>query len=195
MFEDKPRAVFLDRDGTINQEVGYIRRPDQVRLIPGSGRAVARLNRAGFKVVVVSNQSGLARGYFGLEAMWAVQAEVERQLAGAGARLDGFYFCPHLPDGQVEAYTMTCACRKPRPGMVLTAAREMGLALAGSFMVGDRLGDVTCGNAAGLTSILVATGHDDGDPGEPGQRPAFKAPDLAAAVDWILDRKVDAGRI
>lgn len=183
-----PRAVFLDRDGTINQEVGYIRRPDQVRLIPGADTAVARLNQAGIKVVVVSNQSGLARGYFTEQTMWLVQAEVERQLALGGARLDAFYFCPHLPEGQVEAYAMTCSCRKPEPGLVLRAAQEMGLDLAASFMVGDRLGDVACGNAAGLSTVLVATGHDDGSPDNDLERPAHRAPHLLAAVDWIFSQ-------
>lgn len=182
------RAVFLDRDGTINQEVGYISRPEDVRLIPGSARAIASLNQAGLAVIVVSNQSGLARGYFSLDEMLAVQAEVERQLAEFEARLDGFYYCPHHPRGEVAHLAVECECRKPKPGMILRAALEHGLDLAGSYMVGDRWRDAACGQEAGLTAIMVATGH----PGDPERairvRPDHRAADLAEAAAWILER-------
>lgn len=187
------RAVFLDRDGTINEEVGYLHDPAQVRLTPGAGPALARLNAAGLFVAVVSNQSGLARGYFGEAEVAAVTAEVARQLAAHAARVDAWYHCPHLPEGEVAHLAIRCDCRKPGTGMLERAAAEHGLWLGGSFMVGDRLGDVACGNRAGAASILVRTGHDDGPPTEPDQRPDHHADDLAGAVAWILARLREGG--
>lgn len=187
------RAVFLDRDGTINEEVHFLAHPQDLRLLPGAAQALVRLRRAGLALVVLSNQSGLARGLFSEDDLLAVQAELVRQLAGQGAVLDGFYHCPHLPEGRVERYATICDCRKPRPGLVLQAARELGLALEGSFMVGDRLRDVACGRAAGLTSILVQTGQQDGPPASPAEEPHLVALDLAAAADWILERMAQEG--
>ncbi len=182
------RAVFLDRDGTINEEVHYLRRAEDVRLLPGAGQAIARLNAAGLAVVVVSNQSGLARGYFDEADLASVQIRLNRLLAEQGARVDAYYFCPHHPEGAVEHYALACDCRKPAPGLVLQAAREMGLELAGSYMVGDRLRDVACGKNAGLTSIMVRCGQDDGEPRPEDEKPDLVADDLAQAVDWILAR-------
>lgn len=182
------RAVFLDRDGTINQEVNYLSRREDVRLIPGAAQAIARLNAAGILVVVVSNQSGLARGYFDEMDLAAVQIELNRQLKEQGARVDAYFFCPHHPEGQVEEYTQVCDCRKPEPGLILQAAEGLGplFSLADSFMVGDRLRDVACGLAAGVTSVLVRSGQDDGPPQGPQETPHHVAEDLAQAVDWIL---------
>jgi D-glycero-D-manno-heptose 1,7-bisphosphate phosphatase len=180
------RAVFLDRDGTINEEVDYLARPEDVRLIPGAAQAIARLNAAGLAVVVVSNQSGLARGYFDEADLAAVQVRLNRLLAAEGARVDAYYFCPHHPEGVVEHYALVCDCRKPAPGLLRQATQEMGLASAGSFMVGDRLLDVACGRAEGLTAVLVRTGHDDGPPRGEVEEPDHVAEDLAAAVEWIL---------
>ena len=185
----KPRrAVFLDRDGTINEEVHYLGRPEDVRLIPGAGEAIARLNQAGFQVVVVTNQSGLARGMFDEAALAEVRAELDRQLAEEGAKVEAHYACPHLPEGAVAKYARVCGCRKPKPGLILRAAAEMGLDLAGSYMVGDSLRDVEAGNAAGVTSILVETGHMTPPPSRPEETPDHVAMDLAAAVEWILGR-------
>lgn len=194
MSESARRAVFLDRDGTINEEVNYLARAEDVRLIPGSARAIARLNAAGVPVVVVSNQSGLARGYFDEADLASVQVRLNRMLRAEGARVDAYYFCPHHPEGSVEHYALACDCRKPAPGLVLQAAAEMNLRLAGSFMVGDRLLDVACGRAAGLTGVLVRTGHDDGPPGQGLEEPDHVADDLAGAVEWILSRLEEEGR-
>lgn len=182
----KRRAVFLDRDGTINVEVNYLRRPEDVALLPGAGQAIARLNAAGLAVVVVSNQAGLAKGLFDEGDLALVQLEINRQLKAAGARVDGWYFCPHHPEGVVEDLALACACRKPEPGLVLMAAEEMGLEFVGSYMVGDRLRDIACGARAGLTGVLVQTGHPDWPPASAEEEPAFVAADLAAAVEWIL---------
>jgi D-glycero-D-manno-heptose 1,7-bisphosphate phosphatase len=183
------RAVFLDRDGTINVEVGYISDPGQVRLLPGAARAIASIRQAGLAVVAVSNQSGIARGRFGLEQMLSVQAEVERQLREeAGAALDAFYYCPHHPEGVVEPYAVVCDCRKPGIGMLERAAREMSLSLDGSFMVGDKRIDVACGNRAGLTSLLVTSGMPLDPVASPAEEPAATLPGLDAAARWILAR-------
>lgn len=181
-------AVFLDRDGTINEEVNYLSRPEDARLIPGAGPAVARLNRAGFQVVVISNQSGLARGYFDDSDLAKVQAELGRQLAAFGAHIDAYYICPHLPPphGKVPELAFECDCRKPEPGLIIKAAGQMHLDLGASFMVGDRLKDVACGHRAGVRGILVQTGHDDGPPAGLDEAPEFVAADLAGAVNWIL---------
>ncbi|MEW5913874.1 MAG: HAD-IIIA family hydrolase [Thermodesulfobacteriota bacterium] len=190
----KPRrAVFLDRDGTINQEVGHVRSPDQVQLIPGAAQAMVRLRRAGLALVVVSNQSGLARGVLNQADLAAVQAELKRQLALAGAFWDEFFFCPHHPEGVVEGLGMVCDCRKPEPGLLRRAADQMALSLEGSFMVGDSRRDVACGNALGLTSILVESGHALVPAASPAEEPALVAPDLAAAADWILARLAGEG--
>ncbi|MCA1905369.1 MAG: HAD family hydrolase [Desulfarculus sp.] len=182
----KRPAVFLDRDGTINREVSYLSRPQDVEILPGAAEAIARLNAAGFWVVVISNQSGLARGYFDEGDLALVQLEINRRLKAAGARVDAWYFCPHHPAGVVEDLALACECRKPGIGLIMQAAREIALTLEGSFMVGDRLLDVACGRRAGLTSILVKSGHPDWPPEVPEQEPHFVAADLAAAVDWIL---------
>ncbi|MCL6613779.1 MAG: HAD family hydrolase, partial [Firmicutes bacterium] len=135
-------AVFLDRDGTISEEIGYIRDPSQYRLLPGAAAAIRRLNERGIPAILVTNQSGPARGLYGEETILAVLEEMHRQLAKEGAHLDGVYYCPHLPDGIVPAYAVECNCRKPRPGMLLRAAEEHGLDLSHSFMVGDKVCDV-----------------------------------------------------
>lgn len=182
------RVVFLDRDGTINEEVGYIHQPAQVRLLPGAAEAIVSIREAGLAVVAVSNQSGIARGRFGLEQMLAVQAEVERQLEEDGAWLDGFYYCPHHPEGVVEPFATVCDCRKPATGLLERAARELGLSLAGSFMVGDKRSDVACGYYAGLTSLLVTSGMPLEPAASPAEEPVQTLPDLAAAAKWILGR-------
>lgn len=186
------KAVFLDRDGTINQEVDFLRHPQDVKILPGVAEGLIKLKAAGFALVVISNQSGLARGIFDEEDLTLVQIEIRQQLARQGARLDGAYFCPHHPsEGSVEDLVKECACRKPKPGLILMAASEMGLSLDGSYMIGDRLRDVAAGKAAGLKSILVRTGRhmDDGQPRTPDETPDFIARDFSSATQWILDNE------
>ncbi len=185
MSDKQKIAVFLDRDGTINQDTNYLSSPDDLRLIPGSAQAIARLNQAGLPVVVVTNQSGLARGYFSNDDLQAVHAELDRLLEAQGARVDGYYHCPHHPDGVVEHLAMECDCRKPGSGMLLRAADELGLRLEGSFMVGDRPGDVDCALSAGLFALRVLSGPDHTDEDQPAHH---RTHDLAGAVDWILAR-------
>lgn len=180
MPEPRLSAVFLDRDGTIIYDRDYPADPDAVRLLPGAGEAVARLNRAGVPVFIVTNQSGIARGYFTEVEFRAVQGRVEEVLAAAGARVDAVYYCPHGPDDAVQ-----CDCRKPRPGLFQRAAAEHGVDLRSAAFVGDRGRDVIPGIELGGKGILVAR---DGDPAraEPTPPGALCARSLVEAVDTLL---------
>ena len=185
-------AVFLDRDGTINEQMGYVNHLSRFQLLPGVARAIRSLNEAGLPVVVVTNQSGLARGYFPESLLEAVHAELHRLLAREGAHLDGLYICPHHPEAREERFRLDCDCRKPRTGLLERAAAELGLDLGRSYMVGDRWSDLRCGAAVGATTVLVLTGYGRGDAAYvgPGQtvQPDHVAEDLEAAARWILDR-------
>jgi D-glycero-D-manno-heptose 1,7-bisphosphate phosphatase len=178
------RAVFLDRDGTIIEEVGYLDALEKVRLLPGAAGAIRRLNRAGWAVVVVSNQSGVARGYFDEAFVEETNRRLKELLDREGARIDGFYFCPHHPTEGRPPYRRDCPCRKPAPGLLLRAAAELGLTFAGSCMIGDTPKDVAAGNRAGARGILVRTGY--GAQSSPPPETAYVAEDLADAVRWIL---------
>lgn len=150
-------AFFLDRDGVINVEVSYLGKAEDVELLPGVAEAVAAIHAAGFLAVVVTNQSGIARKMYSVDDMHAVHARIQRFLLTASphAVLDGFYFCDHHPK-----YNRECCCRKPAPGMLLTAAKDLQLDLAASFMIGDRISDLAAGKAAGCRcSCLVTTGY------------------------------------
>jgi D-glycero-D-manno-heptose 1,7-bisphosphate phosphatase len=154
-------AVFLDRDGVVIEDSHYIDTPDRVRLLPGSAEAIAALNRAGWLIVIVTNQSGVARGLFPIEAMKEIHDHLAELLRGYEARVDGFYFCPHHPSAERAEYRCECECRKPKPGMLLQAARELGIDLARSWMIGDRVGDLEAGSAVGCRTVLVQTGYGD----------------------------------
>ncbi|MFO1220833.1 MAG: D-glycero-beta-D-manno-heptose 1,7-bisphosphate 7-phosphatase [Burkholderiaceae bacterium] len=154
------RAVFLDRDGVINVEREYLHRIDDFVFVAGAPQALARLAAGGWRLVVVTNQSGIARGYYGEDDYRALTAHMERELARHGVRLDAVLHCPHLPDAAVAAYRRVCDCRKPAPGMLLEAAQRLSLDLARSVMVGDKLSDVQAGRAAGVgRCVLVRSGH------------------------------------
>jgi len=186
-------AVFLDRDGTINEQMGYINHLTRFHLLPGVGHAIRSLNENGLPVVVVTNQSGLARGYFPESLLTAVHDEMHRLLALKGARVDGLYICPHHPEAKEERFRLVCNCRKPKTGLLEQAATELGLDLQRSYVVGDRWSDLRCGAAVGATTILVLTGYGRGDacyigPGQAVQ-PDYVAEDLEAAVGWILARQ------
>lgn len=185
-------AVFLDRDGTLNEQMGYINHLCRFHLLPGVAQAIRSLNEAGLPVVVVTNQSGLARGYFPESLLDEVHIEMHRLLALEGARLDGLYVCPHHPEAKEDRFRLDCNCRKPQPGLLERAARDLGLDLRRSYMVGDRWSDLRCGAAVGATTVLVLTGYGRGDAAwvGPGQavQPDHVAEDLAGAARWILGR-------
>lgn len=151
-------AVFLDRDGTINREVDYLSNPNEFELIPGVPAALRALSAAGYAMVVVTNQSGVARGMLSLETLDAIHARMTRMLAAESVQLDAIESCPHHPDAGEPPFRADCSCRKPAPGMLLKAAQELDLDLAHSWMVGDSLRDLQAGEAAGTRSILVRTG-------------------------------------
>ncbi len=182
------RAVFLDRDGTICEEVGYLSDIGRLSVFPGAADAIARLNRFDIKVVVITNQSGVARGYFPESFIEKVHARLIEELARGDARLDGIYFCPHHPEGSVERYRRECECRKPGIGLLERAALEHNLDLASSFVVGDKYLDVETGFRAGTRSILVLTGYgrDLYSSRSWPRQPDYVAEDLAQAVDWII---------
>lgn len=152
-------TVFLDRDGTINEEVGYLRSPEQLVLIPGAAETIRKFNDCGFGTCVISNQSGVARGMFPEEALAPIHSTLEEMLRLRGARIDRIFYCPHHPQEGVPPYNIACDCRKPLPGMLLRGARELGADLSRSFTIGDRIVDVQAGKAAGTTTMLVLTGY------------------------------------
>lgn len=183
-------AVFLDRDGTVIEEVGYLSDLKQLRLIPGAATAIKRLNEAGIKVVLVTNQSGVARGYFTEAFVRETHDLLEKMLGLEGARLDGVYYCPHHPKAGGSPYKTECDCRKPGTGMLEQAARELDIDIRASFVVGDKWSDVELGQRARAHSILVRSGFAPDDPGN--VRPErLNDPDLIAetineAIEWIL---------
>lgn len=185
-------AVFLDRDGTINEQMGYINHISRFVLLPGAAQAIRTLNEQHIPVVVVTNQSGLARGYFPPSLLDEVHARMKRELAAAGAHIDGIYICPHHPEAREEQFRKDCTCRKPKTGLLEQAAAELDLDLQRSFMVGDRWSDLKCGAQVGATPVLVLTGYGRGDLEYIGPQqaiqPAKVAEDLPEAAKWILER-------
>ncbi|MCX5906621.1 MAG: D-glycero-beta-D-manno-heptose 1,7-bisphosphate 7-phosphatase [Deltaproteobacteria bacterium] len=183
------RAVFLDRDGTVCEEVGYLSSVEQLRLIPRAGKAIRKLNQLGYRIVIITNQSGVARGLFSESRLQEIHDELKRQLTEEGARIDGIYYCPHHPTDGAAPYLTDCQCRKPHPGLLLQAAADLKIDLKDSYMVGDHFSDVACGQSVGATSVLVRTGHGEGVLAQRDQwpeSPAFIARDLWEAVEWIL---------
>ena len=152
------RAVFIDRDGTINVEKEYLYLIDDFEFIPGAVEAIRLLNEAGFLVVVVTNQSGVARGYYTEDDVLHLHRYIDDELALSGAKVDAWFYCPHHPSGR-GSYSLPCRCRKPLPGMLLEAARQMDIDLTMSVMIGDKIADVKAGLAAGCRTILVRTGY------------------------------------
>lgn len=176
------RAVFLDRDGVIIAEVDYLRRLEQMRVLRGVPAAMARLREAGFKLVMVSNQSAVARGYLTRTGLENIHRELRRRLASGGARLDGLYYCPHHP---AAGRKIRCRCRKPATGMIEKARRRFGLDLKRSFLVGDSTTDIKTARNAGCRGVLVRTGKGGRD-GRYKAKPHAVCADLGAAADWIL---------
>ncbi|MBS4062032.1 MAG: D-glycero-beta-D-manno-heptose 1,7-bisphosphate 7-phosphatase [Bacteroidetes bacterium] len=173
------QAVFLDRDGTINEDCGYLGDPKQVRILPGVTEALTLLKEHRWLLVVVSNQSGIGRGYYGKDDLRAVREVIEMQLSAQGLTLDGAYFCPHAPDEK-------CACRKPEPGLLLQAADDLDIDLKRSWMIGDKFSDVEAGKRAGCRAVLVDTNQIAGAQQDVPANVVLK-PDLLSAARYILD--------
>jgi D-glycero-D-manno-heptose 1,7-bisphosphate phosphatase len=201
-------AVFLDRDGTINEEVGYMDRLEKLKLIPVAAEAIRLINSSGMKTIVVTNQSGVARGLFDETFVDTVHIRLKEMLRAEGAFLDGIYYCPHHPTEGRERYLMTCDCRKPAPGLLLQAAVDLNFDPVRSYMVGDTLKDIEAGARAGAQGVLVRTGYGAESAAAlmPGEEPGWKIPgekgppdknmalflpvhiaeDILAAVQWIM---------
>ena len=182
------RAVFLDRDGTIIEEVGYLDRADRVAFFPWTIAAIHTLNRAGLAVVMVSNQSGLARGFFGEPVVEDVHRRIAAMLAEGGARIDAYYYCPHHPDGKVPGLNIVCDCRKPARGLVDRAVNEFGINPERSFVVGDRWVDIGLARTMGGKGVLVRTGYGDLEERRPpgGVQADAVVDNLVAAAAWII---------
>lgn len=183
------RAVFLDRDGTLCVEIKeHLRDASQIQLLPGLFPALRQLRERGFELIVVTNQSGVARGYFTEAKLTTIHQAFRGILAQAGISLTDIYYCPHLPEGVVPEYSLSCQCRKPGPGLILRAAEEHGLELRASYLVGDKPSDIQSGKLAGCRTILLAP---DPSAGESGAGPASAEPDFIASsweevAQWIL---------
>lgn len=186
-------GVFLDRDGTVCEEVGYVNHLDRVRLYPWTAEAIRRLNDAGLPVVIVTNQSGVGRGYFSESLVRGAHEKIARELATGGARVQAFYYCPHHPNAAVETYRVECNCRKPAMGLVEKAAQRFRIDVKSSYVVGDSYRDMKLGFNAGTRTILVLTGYGRGEyehqRGTWPRMPDLVAQNLLDAVEKILVEK------
>jgi len=188
------RAVFLDRDGVLIADRGLLVHPDDIQILPGVPRAMLRLHQAGFALVVISNQAVVARGLISEADLLNLEHILDRELQALGAPpLDGFYYCPHHPSATLPAYRLDCACRKPRPGLLLRASQELDLDLSASFMVGDRPTDLQAGSKAGCRGIWIQSGRhaeqpiETPEPLDPEVTASFVCDTLLTAANWILE--------
>ena len=177
-------AVFIDRDGTVNEDVDYLTRVRDLRLIRGAAEGIAKINALGVKTILITNQSAIARGYLSEKTLGRIHQRLKKLLAEQGAFLDGVYYCPHHPDDG-------CSCRKPAAGMLLAAREDFALELEGSFIVGDKLSDIELGRKLGLTTILVLTGYGRQERERLAAKKVmvdFVADDLLRAAQWIVEK-------
>ena len=188
----KDRAVFFDRDGTLIREVGYLHRQEQIEVLPGVPEAIRMAHRHGFRAVMVTNQSAVARGFLTENELVQIHEEIQRRLRETKAYLDGIYYCPHHPTEGIELFRLTCSCRKPNPGMVERASLELGLDPSRSYVVGDQISDMVLAAQVGAKGILIkgsllaptGGGLDSGSPGS--ETIVSVEKDCWAAVQWIV---------
>jgi D-glycero-D-manno-heptose 1,7-bisphosphate phosphatase len=181
-------GVFLDRDGTLNEELNFIRTADELHMIPGAAAAVRMLNQRGVITCVISNQSGVGRGYLKESDLIPIHHRLEEQLRNEGAHVDQIYYCPHHPTEGMPPYNVECDCRKPKPGMLKRGSKEFNLDLSDSFVVGDSVVDIQAGNAVGATTVLVLTGYGADALDQcrrNGIAPDYVAPTIVQAIDFI----------
>jgi D,D-heptose 1,7-bisphosphate phosphatase len=198
----KHTAVFLDRDGTINEEVGYLDSIDKLKLFANTAEAIKIINESSMKAVVITNQSGIARGYFSEEFVETVHTHIQKILKAKGAFIDAFYYCPHHPTEGLGNYQQSCACRKPEAGLLIAAAQDMDIDLTRSYVVGDMVKDIQVASKVGAKGLLVKTGYGvntiqkDLTPDSAEiYRPCFIAENILDAVKWIMnDRKTKKER-
>lgn len=190
------RAVFLDKDGTLIEDVPYNADPERIRLMPNAAAGLRLLAQSGYRLIVISNQPGVALGRFPEQALAGVARRLHQLCAQAGGWLSGFYYCPHHAHGIVPAYAVPCLCRKPAPGLIVRAARERRIDVARSWMVGDILDDVEAGRRAGCRTLLIDNGHETQWRMNRMRRPHHSAPDLLEAARIITgEGDPGAGRI
>jgi len=193
----KNTAIFLDRDGTINDEVGYLDSADKLRIIPAAFEAVRLINASSMKAVVITNQAGVAKGLFTEEFVREINGQIQSAFLAQGALINRFYFCPHHPTEGIAPYRLICDCRKPEPGLLLQAAVDLNIDLARSYVIGDRLRDIETAHRAGAKGVLVMTGYGQDLMQEAGpdranelNQPDYIAQDILEAVHWILKDRI-----
>jgi len=180
------KAVFLDRDGTIVEDIGYLNSPEQIKFIPGSIEAIKMLNEAGYKVIVITNQAGVARGLVTEDMLQTIDKVMHKNILNGGGHLDALYYCPHHPEHGVYPYRQVCECRKPHTGLIKRAMRDQNLDLSKSFMIGDKASDVEAGKRAGTKTVLVLSGRGKESKKDLKEKPDHIANDLLDAVKWVL---------
>jgi D-glycero-D-manno-heptose 1,7-bisphosphate phosphatase len=187
-------AVFIDRDGTINEQMGYVNHISRFVLLPMTAEAIKLLNEQHYLVIVVSNQSGVARGYFPIDLVNEVHETMQRSLMEMGALIDSIFFCPHLPQGEIKEYGIRCDCRKPMTGMIDQARKSFDIDMESSYVIGDHYTDIEFARRAGLKGILVRTGYGRGQEKYTLPKKSFKpihiADDLLDGVRWIIEKNV-----
>jgi D-glycero-D-manno-heptose 1,7-bisphosphate phosphatase len=190
------RAVFLDRDGTLIEEVGYLDRVDRLQVFPETIDALRVLQRAGLRLIIATNQSGIGQGLFTEAFVRGLHEHLTERLARGGVTLDAIYYCPHHPEAKIAAYRTVCECRKPAPGLLQQAARDFDLDLAQSYMIGDRWRDLRAGQALGTAGVLVRTGYGETEALTPpeGGGADVVVDNMAAAASWILLRERERAR-
>ena len=185
-------AVFLDKDGTVLEDVPYNIDPGRMRFAPGAEQGLRELHDEGYRLVIISNQSGVARGYFPESALASVERKLSEMMGGIGIPLDGFYYCPHHPEARLAEYRMECGCRKPKPGLLLRAAHEMNIDLSASWLVGDILDDIEAGRAVGCGTVLIGNGNETEWRVSAERWPDHIAADLAQAARYIAGARREA---
>jgi len=182
------KACFLDRDGVIIRDADYLASPDQVELFPGTAEALRLLKQHDYCLIVISNQSGVARGYFSEQDVNTINNRIDELLKPEKINIDAYYFCPHHPDGSISGYNVDCECRKPKPGMFLQAAREMSVDLSQSLMIGDKVSDIQAGTNAGCKlGVMVRTGHGQEQISSHNTNGIIIRNDILDAVSYILE--------
>jgi D-glycero-D-manno-heptose 1,7-bisphosphate phosphatase len=182
------KAIFLDKDGTLINDVPYNVDPDLITLTKNSLEGLKLLQDAGYLLVIISNQAGVAYGYFEEAALNCVETKLNELLGDHGIKLSGFYYCPHNTQGKIAAYTENCDCRKPKPGMLLQAAGDLNIDLSSSWMIGDILNDVEAGNRAGCKTILIDNGNETEWILNEYRMPEIKCPDINQAANYLLSQ-------
>jgi D-glycero-D-manno-heptose 1,7-bisphosphate phosphatase len=185
------QAIFLDRDGTVNEEMGHINHPDRLIVLPKVPEAIKLLKEKHFKVILITNQSGVAQGYFPIELINEINGLLQKTLAKSNATLDAIYYCPHHPHALISHYRRDCSCRKPKPGLIYKAQTDFNLELKKCYVVGDRFRDIALAHNVGAKGVLVLTGYGKGELKYIAPyhclNPHFIAQDLYEAAQWIIN--------